>query len=155
MIKYCQNCGERPSVITVNASIAGPNKYLCLCAICAKKLGLTNVQKSGDAYEQILFSSKSERKCPNCGTSESDFYETGYTGCSVCYYVFSDAAKMCEKWHGRSKHTGKISSSAVLSKTRLGTLMLRLRKASLEGNAEEIRQIKQEIQMLEANNAKK
>ena len=155
MIRYCQNCGERPSVITVNTSIAGQNKELCLCAICAKKLGLVDVQKTGEAYEQILFSTKSERVCPNCGTKESDFNETGYTGCSVCYYVFSDAAKVCEKWHGKSKHTGKVSTSSVISKTRLGTLMLRLRKATIEGNSEQIRQIRKEIQMLEANNAKK
>ena len=155
MIKYCQNCGERLSIMTINTTVAGQSKELCLCENCARKMGLISPAKTGDAYEQILFSSKSERSCPNCGMKESEFNETGYAGCSVCYYVFSDAAKMCEKWHGKSKHNGKVSNSAVLSKTRLGTLMLRLRKASLEGNSEQIRQIKQEIQMLEATNAKK
>ena len=155
MNKLCQNCGESPSIVCVNASIAGNNKELFLCENCAKKLGLLTSQKSGDAYEQILFSSKSEKICPNCGTKESDFIETGYTGCSMCYYVFSDVAKLCEKWHGKSKHTGKVASSTVISKTRLGTLMLRLRNATIAGNSEQIRQIKQEIKMLEESNAKK
>ena len=141
--------------MTVSATIGGTNKELSLCAACAKKMGLVNIQKNGDAYEQILFSKKSEKVCPNCGTSESDFNETGYAGCSVCYYVFSDAAKMCEKWHGKSKHVGKVASSNVISKTRLGTLMLRLKNATLNGDAQQIREIKQEIKMLEMGNAKR
>lgn len=155
MIKYCQSCGQRPSEMTINTTIGGQVKELCLCASCAKRMGLMDFQKNGDAYEQILFSKKSEKVCPNCGMSESGFNETGYAGCSVCYYVFSDAAKMCEKWHGRSKHTGKVASSTVLSKTRLGTLMLRLKNATLNKDAAQVRQIKQEIQMLEMGNAKK
>lgn len=152
MIKYCQNCGERPGNFVVKTTIAGQERDLCLCEVCAQKMGLTKTQQN--AYEQLLFAQRSERMCPNCGTKESAFEETGKAGCSVCYYVFSNAKKICEKWHGSAKHVGKVADSSVLSKTRLGTLMIRLRNASVQGNMEQVRQIKKEIQMLEAANAK-
>ena len=153
MIKYCQNCGERPGNFVVKTTIAGQERDLCLCEICAQKLGLTQTTKN--SYEQLLFARPTEKTCPNCGMSEHEFEKTGKAGCSVCYYVFSNAKKICEKWHGNAKHVGKIADSSVLSKTRLGTLMLRLRNASIKRDVEQIRQIKEEMRMLEAANAKK
>ena len=153
MIKYCQNCGERPGNFVVKTTIAGQERDLCLCEVCAQKMGLTATEKN--EYEGLLFARATEKECPNCGMRESEFEETGKAGCSVCYYVFGQAKKICQEWHGSARHTGKVADSNVLSKTRLGTLMIRLRNASIQGNMEQVRQIKNELKVLEAANAKK
>lgn len=149
MSKLCQNCGMRPATINATMTIGGLPKEISLCNSCAQKLGVSVVQNEGDVYEQILFASPSTEKCcPKCGTKESEFLQNGYCGCAVCYYTFSDIAKTCEKWHGKSKHVGKISKNNVLSRTRLETLMLRLKTATEQGNLPEINRLKREIKLL-------
>ncbi len=146
MIKLCQNCGQRPSSMVFEMIVCGEKKPLCLCKICAQKLGLIESEKNGEAYERVLFErSSTKKKCPTCGTTEDAFLDTGFVGCPDCYYVFDSIVNVAEKWHGKVKHLGKTSPSRVWSKTRLDALMLKMRAALEQGDLKEVAGLKKEI----------
>ncbi len=52
---------------------------------------------------------KSEKKCPVCGRTYSDFRRTGKFGCGECYNTFrAGAADVLKSIHSNASHTGKI-----------------------------------------------
>ena len=56
---------------------------------------------------------KSEKKCPVCGRTYSDFRRTGKFGCGECYNTFrAPAAEVIKSIHSNVIHTGKIPSKS-------------------------------------------
>lgn len=153
MIRLCQNCGERPSSTVAKININGEQKDICLCTKCATKLGILKPEEHG--YESLLFGRPNERYCEACGTKESEFLATGVLGCAKCAYVFDGVKNFVEKKCGAGKHCGKTSSSLVLSKTKVETLLLRLEEAKRTRNAVEIGRIREELRRLGQGNAKR
>ena len=152
MIKLCQSCGEKPSSTVVQMNVDGVVRDICLCRECATKFGILRPQEHG--YEKTFFGERNEKVCENCGTTESEF-AAGNVGCAKCVYVFGNAKNIVEKKCGSSKHIGKTSRSAVLSKTKMETLLMRLEDATKRSDANEILRLKNEIRILGEENAKK
>ena len=56
---------------------------------------------------------KSEKKCPLCGHTYSDFRRTGKFGCGECYKTFkAPATEVIKSIHSNASHTGKIPSKS-------------------------------------------
>ncbi len=64
---------------------------------------------------------RTEARCPKCGTTYSQFRQTGKLGCAECYKTFaSPLDATLRQIHGNSEHKGKIpvKAGAGLSKAR-------------------------------------
>lgn len=56
---------------------------------------------------------KSEKKCPLCGKTYSDFRRTGKFGCGECYKTFkAPVTEIMKQIHSTPSHTGKVPSKS-------------------------------------------
>ena len=130
----CDICQTRQAKIFYTEIVNGQKKEQHLCEQCASEhtmvplnelLGGQGLSSVGSILSGILSSyardrgkelqneKHSETRCPECGTTESEFLKTGRTGCPVCYNVFKDMiAKNFKTMQGGMTHTGKEPSYA-------------------------------------------
>lgn len=90
---YCEKCKERKANFFYEENRNGKVVTLKLCSHCAEKMGL------GLEAEESFFPSfplffdhkkgKSEKACPNCGTTLQMIQKGGKFGCSVCFDTFA------------------------------------------------------------------
>ena len=130
----CDICQTRQAKIFYTEIVNGQKKEQHLCEQCASEhtmvplnelLGGQGLSSVGSILSGILSSyardrgkelkdeKHTETRCPECGTTESEFLKTGRTGCPVCYNVFKDMiAKNFKTMQGGMTHTGKEPSYA-------------------------------------------
>ena len=130
----CDICQTRQAKIFYTEIVNGQKKEQHLCEQCASEhtmvplnelLGGQGLSSVGSILSGILSSyardrgkelkdeKHTETRCPECGTTESEFLKTGRTGCPVCYNVFKDMiAKNFKTMQGGMTHIGKEPSFA-------------------------------------------
>lgn len=162
----CDNCKKRESVISYTMIHDNKIEEIHLCQACAEqkmKLDLTNSQNFLPQIEDFLknifaFTSddnKSEEAsliCPQCGTSLSDFKNTGKVGCSNCYSIFKNELKnYLHTVNPKPVHVGKIPKNAdtnIVMARDLRELQDKLQSAVSLEEYEEAAHIRDEIKAL-------
>ncbi len=118
----CFNCKKRNAVHIVNKDGVEEG----LCDDCYRRLAAAAAFAGTDSSflaslsetsenEQADFSAYSQpkrretvKKCPNCGTTLTDYSRTGLVGCSVCYETFrAELTPVIRRIHGKTTHEGK------------------------------------------------
>ena len=123
----CDVCQQKEASIFLTQIAEGKMHKVNLCDSCAQAKGVTNptgfglTEMLGDASVAGTVvkrtTSPTERTCPDCGFSQSDFKKTGRFGCSTCYQVFSDGLDaLLEAMHKHTRHRGKVPARLASSK---------------------------------------
>lgn len=94
-----------------------------------------------------------ERKCPTCGTTESELRRTGRAGCPDCYHTFEDILNpYIRRVHGADAHIGSAPQSAAPETPQadpVAELRAKLQEAVQSENYEEAARLRDEIHRLE------
>ena len=157
----CENCGKNPATTHIHTVINGVVTDKNLCGYCAAAEGLINPSKNsltdmlismfGDNLAKTKLSNTT--RCSVCGSTFSDFAETGKAGCSNCYATFYDELlPYLKRVHGSTKHTGNRPTRAplaVCSEDKIGDLRKKLKELVLSENFEEAAKVRDEIKELE------
>lgn len=146
----CEKCNKNQATVFITKVVNGNKKQINLCEHCAKEYdGLSFGEGMGIvspfSFQNILSglldyigeapeASKTEEiSCKNCGTTLSDFKETGILGCSECYKNFSSTVNpVITRVQGNIEHAGKIpkkSGKGISEKKTLIKLKQELQKA--------------------------
>ena len=157
----CENCGKNPATTHIHTVINGVVTDKNLCGYCAAAEGLINPSKNsltdmlismfGDNLAKTKLSNTT--RCSVCGSTFSDFAETGKAGCSNCYATFYDELlPYLKRVHGSTKHTGNRPTRAPLAvcgEDKIGDLRKKLKELVLSENFEEAAKVRDEIKELE------
>lgn len=127
----CQKCNQNEATVHFRQNINGDVKEIHLCPKCAAELGYDSVFSGleelnpfgafdmgvqnflGSLFSQELPQLGTERKCSFCGETFEDFAQSAMAGCAHCYDEFrNDMLPYIQRIHGKTKHVGKIPSSA-------------------------------------------
>lgn len=96
---------------------------------------------------------KSEKRCPVCGRTISDFKRTGKLGCGECYRTFKPVMEeTLRQIHSNSKHSGKIpskSGSELKQKRRIEALKAELQDAVRKEDYETAAKLHKQIRDME------
>jgi len=120
----CQICHKNQAVVHIIDDIPGEKNEIHICRECAEREGhisksvslqdaMTNFLGAmgfipGKEEEEEGESRSEELGCEQCGTTISDFLESGKFGCPNDYEVFSEILpSLFSKMHGACKHVGK------------------------------------------------
>ena len=126
----CDVCNETEATVFLTQIVKGKMQKANLCEQCASQKGVTD--PTGFALADLLagISSESqaesasagtERSCPRCGFTQTDFKKTGRLGCSHCFEVFgSGLDSLLKAMHKGTRHVGKVPSRASLKKQTQG-----------------------------------
>ena len=92
-----------------------------------------------------------ERKCPNCGMTESELRRTGRAGCPQCYNTFSDIlTPYIRQVHGTDTHLGaKPKTETQKEQDPVAEMKSKLEEAIKAENYEEAARLRDEIRRLE------
>lgn len=95
-----------------------------------------------------------EKTCPKCKTTLSEFYSTGMFGCPFCYKAFeSELPRVLKKVQGAERHVGKSPKVSGVDR-QLVSEYERLKKekeiAGIEGRFSDMAEITAEIFDLKA-----
>ena len=122
----CSRCGKDlvNKVYKYNTTI--------LCEDCARELGLPDpLAMANNAMrlfnEEMIFPqgfgelefspTKSQIKCPKCGTSLRDFEQTGMLGCIECYNTFNESImRMLMRSQANTRYVGRAPGNLPDSK---------------------------------------
>lgn len=97
----CSRCNAPKPTIHVTAKVGDAFVEMSFCVSCAPGPQMV--------IEQIPTTNMI--RCPRCGTSVADLQESGRFGCADDYEIFASAiTKGLKKYHGASRHVGKIPS---------------------------------------------
>lgn len=125
----CERCGN-----PIGNKIYRYNNTI-LCPDCAKELGMPDVMPSAfkmfesdimnvipQVFGNLEFSpTRSQIKCPKCGTSLKDLEMNGFLGCIECYNTFNDQiSRALMRTQANVEHLGRkpgvVSDSSSLKK---------------------------------------
>ena len=99
----CEQCASEHTVVPINELISGQG----LSSVGSILSGILS-SYAKDRGNALTNEKRIETRCPECGTTESDFLKTGRVGCPVCYNVFGDMiAKNFKTMQGGMEHVGK------------------------------------------------
>ena len=122
----CNRCGKElvNRVYKYNTTI--------LCDDCARELGLPDPLAMANnamrlfneemifpqSFGELEFSpTKSQIKCPKCGTSLRDFEQTGMLGCIECYNTFNESImRMLMRSQANTRYAGRAPGNLPDSK---------------------------------------
>jgi len=121
----CEVCGEEPATIHLLRVVDGAVSHTHLCPGCAEELAdqsdglalvlavpsvLRNLGKSSGSQENVsALAPEDDRFCAVCGTTLTDFRESGLVGCANCYQVFTeDLERMAAQGTEPVEHVGKM-----------------------------------------------
>lgn len=91
---------------------------------------------------------REDRRCPKCGTRESELTKTGKVGCAQCYKTFWDILQpYIQRIHGNSAHTGRKPSQ----NRELDELRIALKKAVDVQDFERAAELRDKIKELESD----
>lgn len=108
----CQHC-KKNEAIHNRVVIVGNKKFEShLCAECFYSV-YGELNSKSDILEEMLGEPVfGTERCPVCGTSFSDYEQTGLWGCASCYDVFKDRLlPVISRIHGKTEHVGKVGSN--------------------------------------------
>lgn len=117
----CDECGIRPAVISLTTIANGEKQERKLCISCMAKLKkqLPNLDLSGlvglmsGFLEAANAGQEAEIEpditCEACGTTYSEFRNTGLLGCAQCYKAFHEPLEaLLKRIHGQTHHAGRV-----------------------------------------------
>ncbi len=121
----CEVCGEEPATIHLLRVVDGTVSHTHLCPGCAEEMAeqtdglalvlavpsvLRNLAKPAVSQENLpTLSHEEDRFCAVCGTTLTDFRESGLVGCANCYQVFSeDLERLSAQGAEPTEHLGKM-----------------------------------------------
>jgi protein arginine kinase activator len=122
----CDICHDKQAVIHLKQIRNNEDVRINLCEDCANKKGfnlltIEELPLEGPHFDLAdllsgftdmpasLKDNKDTVKCLNCGTTYSDFKNSGRLGCSECYNAFSkQLAPLLRRLQGASYHGGKV-----------------------------------------------
>jgi protein arginine kinase activator len=118
----CDQCGDQAGVVQLTEIRNGEVRTIHLCAKCAGEKGIQTQEAVsetplggflaalGEASDPIAATGGgegTEARCPGCGSTLSDFRETGRVGCAECYQAFEEAFReLLRRLHGSTHHSG-------------------------------------------------
>jgi len=152
----CESCGEYESNVHLEHVINGVSREVNLCEECAVKSGiningsmsLTDILVGLGALEEVE-GGGSEKACPFCHMTVSEFRKTSRLGCAVCYDVFNAELKtLLAGMQKSAKHVGKVPSSGAgptPKNDRLSALEKELSEAVAGEDFEKAARIRDEI----------
>ena len=152
----CDICKKNVATIHSTYNINGEVFDSHLCEECAQK---TNYKPFGgfDSFFSDLASNfydpiseiRGKITCSKCGTTLSDFKETGKLGCQECYKTFKKYVDqiIASAQYG-AIHTGKTVEELDSKDKKIIELQLKLKRAVEEENYELASEIKKQIQSL-------
>jgi protein arginine kinase activator len=121
----CEVCGEEPATIHLLRVVDGAVSHTHLCPGCAEEMAdqsdglalvlavpsvLRNLAKPSGSQENVsALAPEDDRFCAVCGTTLTDFRESGLVGCANCYQVFTeDLERMAAQGTEPVEHVGKM-----------------------------------------------
>ncbi len=159
----CQKCNENQATTHIQRIVNGKKTEYYLCGKCAKDLGINEFSFSfGNDFDDIFYglfgnsskvvSAPTDKVCPNCHLTLSEFFKKGRLGCSFCYESFKDSLKRpLEQIHGKTEHIGKIPKSKgakISAETKIRHLQSELDTAVLNQEFEKAAQLRDRINEL-------
>lgn len=166
----CMLCGKNDATVHFTRIVNGKKQEIDICEECAKNfegINLTpdisfgtpfSVQNVINGIMDYLVENSEpyrivEMKCPVCGTTYSEFKNTGLLGCSECYRSFNqNLMPMIKRVQGNVEHVGRIPKKCgkeLVEKKRLMSLKEELQKAILAEEYEKAATIRDEIKRLQ------
>lgn len=169
----CENCGQRPATIHQHLIINGQKHESHLCEVCAREKGqlgwampahfsfpnlsiqqlLASILGQEPVSGHLLPRGSEEPRCSKCGTTYSQFSESGWLGCAHCYTEMQPyLVPLIRRIHGTANHTGKAPrrTGGLLRKQRdLESLRRQLQEAVKAERYEEAARLRDAIRALE------
>lgn len=156
----CTNCNSNPAQFHYKQIIGGKKTEHHLCASCAHSLGYISKSESFFDIGSILNdfispvkSTKSEVKCPTCGTTYDMFRHSGLLGCEKCYDAFGSIVESSlSKIQPSTTHRGSLGGEAgkeIERKNELTELRNSLKKAIIDERYEDAAVLRDKIKKLE------
>ena len=122
----CEKCKAREATTHIRRVVNGVATERHLCAACAAKSGVSPLQSPfslglgnllgsvfGESGQIAAPEKENEVRCTGCGATFRDLARTGQAGCAKCYDTFYDQLlPSLQRIHGRTRHAGKLPSSA-------------------------------------------
>ncbi len=161
----CDDCQKRNAVIHMTKVIQGKKEAIHLCEVCAKArenksytmdFSIQNFLANlldNNINTQFNVSNYHRLQCPRCGTTFSQFKQTGRLGCDTCYDVFyENIHPLVRRIHGNVNHMGKLPKRAggsIHLKRELKLLKGRLQQAIEKEAFEEAAELRDQIKQIE------
>ncbi len=117
----CDVCKEAEAKVHLTQIINGAMQKVDLCEGCAREKGVSD--PTGFSLADLLLglgqgentatpvaapAASTERHCPSCGMTQSDFKKSGRLGCAKCYETFAEPlAALIKSMHKGDHHVGK------------------------------------------------
>jgi len=160
----CEKC-DRDAQVHFTTIEQGEMKTLRLCESCAHELGLGSgdsahkepltdfLAQLGVETDDSVPTAEAE-PCPFCGTTATEFRESGRLGCSQCYSHFElQLRKLLRRVHGSTHHSGKLylnEGSEIGDRlARLSSMRRRLQRAIETEDFEAAAELRDRIHELE------
>lgn len=158
----CDMCKEGEATVHLTQIVDGKIQKIDLCEACAKAKKVTD--PTAFSLADMLLGletetaptpprAKSERRCPSCEMTLSDFRRAARLGCPHCYEAFAEAlGPMLKGMHKGLQHVGKTPSGRikeVLLEERLRRLRQQLQAAVKAENYESAVRLRDQIKALE------
>ena len=108
----CDECKSNQASVHLVTIVNGEKKERNLCAQCAHKLGADSFSPFSwsDMFPGSFasFAKPREARCPQCGTTLSEFERTGLLGCAECYQSLrDDIMPVIGRVQTRAQHAGR------------------------------------------------
>lgn len=106
----CEDCASEYTAVPLNEIMGGAQGQLSIGSILS---GILSKYAKDNSEEGSGIQKRIDTRCPECGTSESEFLKIGRLGCPVCYNAFSNLiTKNFKTMQGGLQHTGKEPAHA-------------------------------------------
>ncbi len=172
----CQACGKNPATTHVKTIRNGELKEFALCADCARKMGYGSLFSGfgldlgsllGGFLSETPGPTRSELRCPGCGSTFEDIVKSGRAGCAECYHTFYEKLlPTLQRLHGNTRHRGKRPAGGMLQVRPVEGLQIKqesalerkrraLKEAVAGQNYEEAAKLRDEIREMEAGGNEK
>lgn len=174
----CEKCKKNEATFHKSIYINGKGFETNLCSKCANELNLNEEFEfdnafdfdwlnyedtfgfgnrflseffdSNDFFTPTMLLEKNTKKCPNCGSTFSDFVRTGKLKCASCYDSFQDEIRdMLENMENPTDFSLELDSElSKIQPTKLEQLTQEFNKAIEEERYEDAGKLKQQINEL-------
>ncbi len=140
----CQRCQQRPANVHLKKTINGETNEMYLCNQCAQDTGELSMvfdpgltihnllagflQQTFPAMPESPLTPTTEPRCPECGTTYSQFAQSSLLGCPLCYeHLATQLDPVIRRIQSGSQHTGKAPRRAAGGTVRLRRELSQLR----------------------------
>lgn len=166
----CQNCGKREAVVDYTQVIDGSKLHLHLCDKCASemKIGMDFMFDMDDVFSTFFneisnvqaLSEVEVLKCKTCGSTYSDFRNTGKFGCANCYETFGDELdSVLKRLHGNNRHVQgerkKVVAKTNTVENEIEDLKMKLKECIQKEEYEEAAKLRDKIKEIENKRGEK